>query len=130
MLAKNKQIISAAVILHSKSGKPPSGQAEITAQTLRDYQPNPKAVQDAQARFQSLGFQVSPFIGISFSITASQSTFEHVFRVTLQRNDKGGLEVVKKSRGTGYELPLDKLPLELQQLLHTVTFTPPPDFGP
>lgn len=125
-----KNLISAVVVLYSKSGEQPSGRVVITAETLHKYQPDPTSVLEAQKRFNALGFQVSPVVGISFSITAPQSVFERVFNVLLQRNDKGGLEVVKKKRLAGYELPLEKLPKELKGLLYAVTFTPPPDFGP
>ena len=102
----------------------------ITAETLHEYEPDPNSVLKAQTRFNALGFQVSPVVGISFSITAAQSVFERVFNVLLQRNDKEGLEVVKEKRLAGYDLPLDKLPKELKGLIYAVTFTPPPDFGP
>lgn len=123
-------LISAIVVLHSKSGKQASGSAVITAETLQEYQPDPASVLQAQTQFHTLGFQVSPLVGISFSITAAQSVFERTFRVTLQRNERGGVEVVNKNRSAGYELPLNKLPRELQGLISAVTFSPPPDFGP
>jgi hypothetical protein len=125
-----RQMISAVVLLYSQTGTMPSGHAAITADTLHEYQPDPQSVLNAQARFRSLGFQVSPLVGISFSITAPQSVFGQVFQVTLRYNDQGGLEVVKENRLAGYELPVEHLPQELQTLVYAVTFTPPPDFGP
>ncbi len=102
----------------------------ITAETLHEYQPDPTSVINAQTRFNALGFQVGLMVGISFSITAAQSVFERVFKVTLHRNKREGLEVVKNNRLAGYELPLEKLPKELKGLIYAVTFTPPQDFGP
>ena len=123
-------MISAVVVLHSKSGKRASGNAVITAETLHEYEPDAKSVLLAQSHFNSLGFQVTPMLGISFSIIGTPSVFEKIFQVTLQRNERKGMEVIKPKRLADNELPLDKLPRKLKQLIYAITFTPQPDFGP
>ena len=130
MKSKHKKLLSAEVILRSKSGKEPSADAVITAETLHEYEPSSTAVLESQRRLNALGFQVTPLVGISFSITAAQDVFEQVFKVTLRQNQKGSVEIVKNNRAAGNELPLEKLPKDLQAYVYAVTFVPPPDFGP
>jgi hypothetical protein len=126
----NDSLISAIVLLYSASGKKPSGLDVITAETLQTFRPDPRVVQDAQAQLNALGFQVSPLVGISFSIIAPPAVFERVFHITVQHHDHKGWQVTQPKRAAGYELPVESLPPPLRKLVAGVTFTPPPDFGP
>jgi hypothetical protein len=92
--------------------------ATITAATIGQIQPVAAAVDAARRAFANLGFEVGPFVGISFSITAPAPTFEKVFGVSVQP-PSGDLE-----------LPLQRLPADLAKDIQAVTFTPPPAFGP
>jgi hypothetical protein len=80
--------------------------------------------------FRSRGFAVSSPVGGQFSISAPQAIFEATFgqRITV-REGKGG--TARAGTGTGQlELNLRQLPPDLQQSIHVVTFSEPPDFGP
>lgn len=101
--------ISAQVVLRAKG--------PITAATLSANQPQKKAVEAARELFREAGFELGPYVGISFSISGSRSLFEEYFGTRLDEL-------------RGYELPLDSLPKEVAALMEAVTFTPPPAFGP
>jgi hypothetical protein len=101
--------ISAQVVLRAKG--------PITAATLAANQPPKDAVEAAQKLFREAGFELGPYVGISFSIAGSRSLFESFFRTRLDKLK-------------GHELPLDALPKEVAAVIEAVTFTPPPDFGP
>jgi hypothetical protein len=122
--------VSAQVLLQSASGRLPDGQAVITAETLKDFQPSAETVAIATSAFSALGFEVGPFVGNSFSITAPQEHFEQVFKVRLQRQKSGGLQIVGGHGRGQLELSLGSLPQQLQGRVVAVTLTPPPEFGP
>lgn len=130
MNPKKTQVLSAEVLLKSASGKRVTGKSVITAETLKDYAPSQETVTAARNGFANLGYQTGSMVGISFSITAPVSVFEHTFRVKLREGKKGGIEVVRSGSPIGLELPIDSLPAALQSLVTSITFTPPPDFGP
>lgn len=77
------------------------------------------------AELRSLGFEIGQCVGNSLSITAAARLFESCFHVKLQEGD-GGVQFA----GEGYELAAEKIPLSLRAQIVTVTFMPPPDFGP
>lgn len=131
MPSKKEQLVSAQAVLKSASGKSFDGQTAITAENIADYSPSPDTVAAAAAGFSEAGFEVGNMVGNSFSITAPQSTFEKFFKIKLQAEDRGGLKVAgAEGASEGYELPLKALPRNLSQHVATVTFSPPPDFGP
>lgn len=101
--------ISAQVVFRTKG--------PITAATLAANQPPPEAVEAAWKLFREAGFKVSPYVGISFSISGPSSLLESFFGTQLDK---------LKS----YELPLRALPKEMADKIEAVTFTPPPAFGP
>jgi len=101
--------ISAQVVFRAKE--------PITAANLAANQPPPEAVEAARKLFREAGFQVGPYVGISFSISGPPSLFESFFGTRLDK---------LKS----YELPLRVLPKEVADRIEAVTFTPPPAFGP
>lgn len=80
---------------------------------LRDAE----AAERAQKHFAEQGFEVGPFVGISFSIAAPPDRFRETF---------GGAEPPKG----GGELPLDTLPDELRESVQAVATDEPPAFGP
>jgi hypothetical protein len=131
MASKKEQLVSAQVALKSASGKAFDGNTAITSENVGDYSPSPDTVSAAAAAFKEAGFEVGNMVGNSFSITAPRKTFEKVFKIKLQAEDRGGLKVAA-STGVpeSYELPLRTLPRDLLKLVAAVTFSPPPDFGP
>jgi subtilase family serine protease len=124
MFIEKQSVASAQVVLRSANGQPIDG-AIITAETIKDFAPEPETVTKAAATFAALGFDVQKMVGISFPITATLATFEEVFKTHLcQKEDKA-------NDGVGsYELPLEALPDSVANLVLAVTFMPPPDFGP
>lgn len=130
MHLEKKQIISAQVVLRSASGKAIDGETIITSENIRDFVPSPETVARASETFAAAGFDVGEMVGISFSISATVSTFEQVFETSLRQEERGGVEAVQDDGSGSYELPLDALPESLANLVVAVTFTPPPDFGP
>jgi hypothetical protein len=126
---KKSKPVSAQVVLRAASGKKPHGRAAVTAKSLKDYEPSPEAVTEAQEAFTAQGFEVGPMVGNSFSVTAPAETFESVFQTTIRTHKERGVEAVRE-KTSSYELPLEALPKTLRKHLEAVTFSPPPDFGP
>jgi hypothetical protein len=129
MSLKKAQIVSALVVMRPASGKP-LGRAVITAETLGQFVPSVDAVARVKQAMTDRGFEVGDLVGISFSITAPVRTFETVFRARLRREPRGGIEVVQADGSGSYQLPLQELPQTIAENVESVTFTPPPDFGP
>ena len=131
MAPKEKKLLSAQIALRPASGKAFNAQTAITSENIADYLPAPETVTAAQKAFAEAGFEVSNPVGMSFSITAPASTFEKVFKVKLEIDDRGGIkEGDHKGKDQTYELPVEALPTELRQHIAAATFSPPPDFGP
>lgn len=87
-----------------------------------------RAIGLAKSRFTSGGFEVhAPFTG-KFSIGGKRSLFEEFFGEELIVDDSQLARSVTTSSGS-YELPLGKLPEDLQGLVASVAFMPPPDFA-
>lgn len=130
MSLKKQQLLSAQVVLRSASGKLANGATIITSKNFKDFAPAPEAAAEAAKAFTAAGFEVGSMVGIGFSITASASTFEKVFKARLRQDKRGGVTVIKSGGADSYELPLKALPQSLVNLLAVAAFTPPPDFGP
>lgn len=124
------QIIAAQVILRPAGGKEPGPPEAITSENIRAFAPSAEAVDRVPRYFRSLGFEVGPVVGNSFSITGPLFAFEESFGVALRATERGGLKVVGKPGSSEIELPLNALPSGLGDLVTAVTFTEPPDFGP
>ena len=87
-----------------------------------------RAIGLAKSRFTSAGFEVhAPFTG-KFSIGAKKSVFEEFFGEPVLVDDSNLIRKITNKDG-GYELPLKNMPGDLQGLVGSVEFTPPPDFG-
>lgn len=119
-------IISAQVILRPASGRS-AREGVITAETLGEYLPDPETAGRIRDFFQERGFEAGQIVGNSFSITASAETFEKVFATTIGSDHRGGA-TWKDSQE--YELPVAPLGSDIASAVETITFTPPPDFGP
>lgn len=130
MQLETSLIISAQVILKPRSGKVIGLDVPITSQNIREFLPSPEAVSQASQMFQEIGFEVGKPVATSFSITGPVSLFELTFQTILQMNRKKGVQALGSSGIASYELPLHHLPPRLLQLVQSVIFTPPPDFGP
>ncbi len=129
MSEKKHEVISAQVILKSASGEA-LGDAQITSETLARYQASPEVVRRARTVFDKAGFDVGPYIGISFDITAAPSAFEALFGLAAEPAPEGGYAFVLPDGETASELPARHLPDSLADVVETVAFPPPPDFGP
>lgn len=123
-------IISAQVILHPASGQKIDGTVLITAKNVAEFAPSPGAVSAVVAEFRSRGFEIGPLVGISFSVTATVSTFEKFFGMHIQTEKDKGYEFITANKTFSHELSGDELPELLRKSVHTVAFTLPPDFGP
>jgi len=87
--------------------------------------PDATSARQVQELLRSLGFVVGPLIGTSFSITAPVDLFRRSFGA--------GPEAGPQPQSTGGEplvLPVDRLPDEAARAVRSITFSPPPDFGP
>jgi len=131
MAPQEKKLLSAQIALRPASGKAFNAQTAITSENIGDYLPASETVDAARKGFAEAGFEVGNAVGMSFAITAPASTFEKVFKVKLEADDRGGIKVTDHKGGDQkYELPVTALPTELQQSVVAATFSPPPDFGP
>jgi hypothetical protein len=87
-----------------------------------------RAIGLAKSRFTSAGFEVhAPFTG-KFSIGARKSVFEEFFAEPVLVDDSNLIRKVTNKDG-GFDLPLKNMPDDLQGLVDSVSFVPPPDFG-
>jgi hypothetical protein len=84
--------------------------------------PSPASVELARSFFRTRGFQVSPAFGNSFSITGSAAAYRATFGRPSRGPAGGGMDAA--------ELPLDRLPADVADVVQAVVFPPPPDFGP
>jgi hypothetical protein len=90
--------------------------------------PDPASARQVQDHLRSLGFEVGALIGTSFSITAPVDLFRQAFgdappTGTADRHrDRAGVEP--------RDLPTDLLPADAARVVRSITFAPPPDFGP
>lgn len=130
MALDRQKVVSAQVVLRGASGRRPRGEIPITAANVGDFLPSSDSVTRATEAFARAGFQVGAVAGNSFSISAPVCTFEETFKARLRQKENGAIEVVSQGGEASYELPLSAVSNELAKPLESVTFTPPPDFGP
>ncbi|MCA1692046.1 MAG: hypothetical protein ABR540_21205 [Acidimicrobiales bacterium] len=87
-----------------------------------------RAVGLAKSRFTSAGFEVhAPFTGM-FSIGGKRSLFESFFGETIKVDDSQLIRTITTASGS-YDLPIEKLPEDLQGLVRSIAFPPPPNFA-
>lgn len=120
-----EEIVSAQVLLRSATGRSPLEAGAITSENIDEFAPPPAAAAEVADAFRSLGFEVGPLVGISFSITGPAHRFVTVFGVTLCQTGDEGVACLRPGGAADLELPLDKVAVEMVQAVHTVTFTPP-----
>jgi hypothetical protein len=104
---------SALVILRTDATGAAAGLDTASARQVQDH-------------LRSLGFEVGPLIGTSFSITAPVD----LFRRSFGEDDPVAASPPWAAGAESLELPVDRLPDEAAGAVWSITFSPPPDFGP
>lgn len=130
MSLNEDSVISAQVILRPSGGRVIDGTVVITAINLAEFAPSPSDVSLATTRFRSMGFDVGPIVGVSFSITGTVRTFERALGTRIRRRKDDDHEFVVKNKPIGRELSGDRLPERIRTFVQAIVFPPPPDFGP
>lgn len=129
-LVSDRPRLSALVIMRPASGDEVGGSVRIASDNVTDHAPDPEDVRRAQAFFEARGFEVFPAVALAFSIAGSQPLFEETFGETLRVEMSDGAAHSAATEGGDLELSLGPLPDAISQVVQTVTFEPPPDFGP
>jgi subtilase family serine protease len=129
MLDPNQKI-SAQVLLRSATGATIDGNTIITSQNISKYTPAPATVQAASQFFKDSGFEVTPLVGIGFTISGTVEHFSQFFHTSVTVDRSGGIKAVMNEQTTKAELPLTSLPKSTLDLITAVAFSSPPDFGP
>lgn len=124
------QKISAQVLLRSATGATIDGNTIITSENISRYTPAPATAQAATKFFKDSGFEVTPLVGIGFTISGTVEHFSQFFHTSLNVDRSGGIKAVVNAQTTKAELPLTSLPKSTLDLVTSVTFSSPPDFGP
>ena len=130
MTLEKDHLVSAQVTLPAATGRVVDAETLISSDNISEYAPSLDTVAQVTDAFAKLGFDVGEMVGISLSITAPAGTFEEIFAVRLCQQKDGGIMALHEDCTTTYELPLKALPEHVAGLVMSVTFTPPPDFGP
>jgi serine protease AprX len=77
-------LLVANVILRSATGKSP-GSVAITPQTVREYLPDQKTLQEARRLLTEAGFEVRLVAPTHIAIAGRKELFEHTFHVRLEQ---------------------------------------------
>ncbi len=128
-MSSDQPVVSAQVTLRAASGKEVRGDTAITAASIAEYAPAPDAAAKVRQAFAAAGFEVGSVVGNNFSITAPPDRFERFFHARIKEREGGGLEFAREDMDS-LELSGTALPRELARDVTSVTFSPPPDFGP
>lgn len=129
MARRADQIVSAQVIL--RPARPRRSQAPVTAENVHEVLPSAQAAELARNAFERAGFEVGPLVGNSFSISGPARLFKTVLHTDLERDRRTKAIKAKGAGGSArFELPKSAFPPDVASLIETITFTPPPDFGP
>lgn len=83
------------------------------------------AITPAKGHFTSAGFEVHAPLGSTFAIAGPKSLFEKTFGRDLVVNDQDLITTVTTDAGE-LDLPVDSLPDNLQGVVESVRFVPPP----
>jgi hypothetical protein len=119
-------VISALVIVRSASGRDLRAGEPVTSENIADYTPAPGVGTAVRDWFRQAGFDSGEVVGPTFSITARIEAFEDTFGVAVHPAEGGGFVAAAPDGVHGtYELPLDRLPGGLAELVLAVTFEPP-----
>jgi hypothetical protein len=130
MYLADDEIISTQVVLYPASGKTINENTRITSENINEFLPDKETYERAKNYFFKAGFDTGPLVGISFSVTAPVHTFTALFKVKFYKSEEGKITCEKENSTGSLELPVNNLPRDIQELIQSVTFTPPPDFGP
>lgn len=122
--------VVAQVVLRPSSGLTITGDTVITAANLPNYLPDPDHARTVVAQLRREGFDVGPVVGIGMSITGPIELFERFFATSIRIDDDGSAFAVGGDGVAARELPLDALPDDICQLLHSVSFEPPAEAVP
>jgi hypothetical protein len=87
---------------------------------------DPASARRVQDHLRSLGFDVGPLVGTSFSITAPVD----LFRRSFGDDRPFAADEPRPAGDAPLDLPVDRLPDEAARAVRSITFSPPPDFGP
>jgi hypothetical protein len=120
-VAAAEQELAVLAVLRPASGRELTGEAVITAASLAEYAPDPKAAETVAGVLRSAGFGVGPLVGIAMTVTGSRERFERYFGRRLELADDGGWH----TSDCATELPLDAVPHEARRHLVAVAFEPP-----
>ena len=129
-LVSDRPRLSALVIVRPENVGDVGGSEWISSDNVTGYAPNPEGVRQAQAFFEAKGFEVYSPVALAFSIAGPQPLFEETFGGTLQVEIIDGAALSAATGGGDLEMSLDLLPDAISRVVQTVTFEPPPDFGP
>jgi hypothetical protein len=124
-VADESEEVSALVVLRPASGREIAGDSQITAETLREFAPDPEEAAAAGRELAEAGFQVGSVLGISMPISGSRSLFEDYFGTSVRPAADGGWVAVDRAGSEGRELPVSKLPEPVASRVHAVTLEPP-----
>jgi len=113
---------SALVILRTDDAPDDDGPEDDAAR------PDPASARRVQEHLRELGFEVGALIGTSFSISAPVGLFRRSFGEDVP------VDAAEPRRGPAgggpHDLPVDRLPVDAARAVRSITFAPPPDFGP
>lgn len=126
---ENKTEISAQVILKPAGGEDVIAGENITSANVHLLFPAQESFEKAQKFFADLKFKVEDAFANSFAIAADKTVFEKTFDTRIFQDVKQNFKAARNDVESG-ELPLDKLPGEIREIIKTVTFSELPDFGP
>ncbi len=127
---QNEQILSAQVILKPKDGRSASSPKDVTAENIERFLPAAEDLEQARKFFAAAGFEADDGFANSFSITGKRELFEKTFDAEIFSNERKAFKIRADSEMESSELPLGKLPAAIKEIVETIAFTEPPDFGP
>jgi hypothetical protein len=123
LMMNNSSLISAEVILKSKSGRSVSSRdVAITSKNIKEFQPTEETINNAANRLRELGFTVLKG-DITLTVVGEPTLFQKVFKVklTLKKNEKASSIVVNPEG----ELVI---PNSLSNSIEKIVFVPSPEF--
>jgi subtilase family serine protease len=130
MRPDKNQVLYADVLIQSAGGKSVEPDSEITAETLHLYTPSERDVDTVRSYFENSGFQTTALAGISIGINGPAQLFEQFFETIIYQNEQGYFSIHPENEVTDFELPAEVLSNAVADLVQTITFSPPIDFGP
>ena len=130
MPINSKTIVYAHVVLRATKGKSMPADAQITAETLSSVRPSDDDVRVARHYFECHGFATQELMGISFEINGSVELFEAFFHTSLREGQNGTILSRSGEAVEEYELPRSVLSGDIEPMIHAITLSPPPQFGP